>query len=188
MAGIGAKMLRYWIHRYSLSVPAGVFELASVFVLARALGVRPYRGIKIVPAPPCHVQDLSAVHEALDLLRRADPRRFNRIERSVKWIVVGNWKPRGYYDVVSHVCGIRKLSPLEAPPSVAPYAYATVLVHEGTHAMLLTKRFPHGKADGKRIEKLCVLEEARFLMKFPAIRSKLPLILGYARKVSKDRR
>ena len=56
---------------------------------------------------------------------------------------------------------------LSQSTAVAAYGYAALLVHEATHGLLLKHRFP---AKNVRVERLCQLEEMRFLSRFPRFR------------------
>ena len=79
---------------------------------------------------------------------------------------------------MSQLCGLKKLPTVANLRSLAVIAYASLLVHEATHALLEKRRFPLTKANKARIEKLCDKEEARFLVSFPDIDRRLALAFG----------
>ena len=180
------RILIYWLDRlFSLSLPVGLLDLATSFFVSRGLGNRPYRGIVTMAFPPHKVDALSEIVEALELIRRHDPRRFTRVERFIKRIFLANYSFAGRYSPFGHVCGLQKLAVPDHLRSLATYHYAATLVHEATHAMLFAKRFPYTRTTLPRIEKLCVKEEARFLVRFPDIDRKLELTLGYVAGIQK---
>jgi hypothetical protein len=175
------RILIYWLRKcFSLSVPVGFFDLVTIFFVSRGMGSRLYRGIELVAFPPYRLDALTEVVDALELVRRTDQRRFARIERFIKRIVLANWKKHlGFYNTISQVCALKKLPIPEDSRILAIYNYSATLIHEATHAMLDKRRFPPTRANLKRIEKLCVKEEVRFLARFPGIDKKLELIIGY---------
>jgi hypothetical protein len=129
-----------------------------------------------VAFPPQEVDSLAPVVGALELIRKTDRRRFARIERLIKLVFLGNWKSLGFYSPIGRVCG---LSLLASPSnSYAVYGYASVLIHEATHALLEDLRFPYSNGNKARIERICRKEEIRFLTHFPGIHSKLPSVFG----------
>ncbi|MBI2927412.1 MAG: hypothetical protein HYY24_17080 [Verrucomicrobia bacterium] len=123
---------------------------------------------------------LAEIVEALELLRRTDPQRFTRIERFIKRVFLANYRSfLGCYRSFGQVCDLKKLPIPLVPRPLAIYSYAATLVHESTHARLDRLRFPRTRANVKRIEKLCLKEEARFLARFPGIHEALDLALQH---------
>jgi hypothetical protein len=112
---------------------------------------------------------LREVREALELIRQ-DPRRFARVERHISRIHLGPWKPHGFFRPVGKICGI---SGRDLP--FISYRYSSIIIHEATHGLLVRRGFLHTKHNRSRIEHLCLLEEARFLRRFPNVRPKLNL-------------
>ena len=163
------RWLRYWF-RFCLSWKLLYLELLGVltrFVVARSIGTRRYGDIQLLAYPPNGLEVLGEVVEALDLVRRVDPGRFVRIERFVKHIAVANWRGKslGAYWPICKVCHLSKLPVPRNARFMAIYTYAQLLVHEATHGLLYKKGFPTSNAIKKRIEKLCVAEQRRFLKK-----------------------
>jgi len=179
---MGTRALIYYIHKcFSLDVPRGLFGLLTIFVTSRGIGSRPYRNIQLVAYPPHGVEALAEVVDALELLRGADPRRFGRVERHIRHIVLRGMRPLGFYRSLGRVCGLRKQVYRQESRPLILLGYAAVLVHEATHGFLDRRRFPYTRTNRKRIERLCLLEHARFLAKFPGVKGKLPLLFGYGR-------
>jgi hypothetical protein len=128
---------------------------------------------------------LAEIVDALELIRTTDPRRFARIERFTKRIVLANYKNfLGRYRSFGQVCDLKRLPMPESSRHLAIYSYAATLVHESTHARLDSLRFPLTAANRKRIEELCLKEEARFLARFPGISRALDLTLHDLRRLS----
>ena len=178
------RVIIYWVRRclwLPLTFPKGLQDIATSACVSRWLGgSRPYGGIEIMAAPPYKLGDLNEVVAALDLIRRTDPRRFARIQRFIKSIFVANYRTiLGFYRTFGQICELKKLPIPESLRSVAIYHYASTLVHESTHGLLEKKRFPYTRANRRRIEKLCVREQARFLARFPGIAEKMELSRGY---------
>lgn len=174
------RVLIYWLRKcFSLSLPRGLVDIIGVSLMESGAETRPYRGIVLAPVRPYGLDSLAEVVDALELIRRTDPRRFARVERFIKRIVLANWRPLGLYNSVSGVCGLKKLAIPENSDSLAVYNYAATLVHEATHGMLDAKRFPGTRMNRDRIEKICINEEVRFLARFPGIERKLEILLGY---------
>ncbi len=185
------RSLVYWLSKcLSRAVPLGVFDLLTNFVVSRALGSRPYRGIVLIAYPPHPVDALGELVDALELIRRTDGRRFRRVEQHLKYIVLASWRSDrlGVYSSISRTCTVRKLSPAAKSNPWSVYAYAALIIHEATHALLDGMRFPNTRANKKRLERLCLWEEARFLSKFPGVDENLELAFGHAiRKPRTDR-
>jgi len=164
----------YWLHRFFtrrvFQLPKQILQLGYIYLILTRSRSRPFRGIELIACLPYQVDSLSEIIAALDLLQRSDPRRFRRVENYIKWVLLGNFKPLGFYSSVGQVCGLRKMS-RESSDLFALCGYASVLVHEGTHALLDALRFAPTKATKDRIERLCIREQSRFLARFPAVRA-----------------
>lgn len=175
------RKLVYWLLKIvSPAIPMGLLDLATSFCVARWLGSRPYRGMQIMAFPPCKLDAIIELVDALELVRRTDPRRFARIERFIKRIFLANYQTRlGFYRSFGCVCGLKRLPIPESSRALAVYAYAAALVHESTHGLLEKRRFPHTPANRRRLEQLCSDEQARFLARFPGIVKKWATIVGY---------
>jgi hypothetical protein len=60
------------------------------------------------------------------------------------------------------------------------YGYAAVIIHEATHGLFFKLRFAPTRANLKRMERIIVKEEARFLAKFPEVKGRVRQAYGYA--------
>jgi hypothetical protein len=114
---------------------------------------------------------------ALDLVKRLDPRRFQRVRRHIDWIV----------NTVSTDGGARYVSrsrtcefDLEDPVCLGAASHefrtgwcASSLVHEATHGLIASKGIPYTAALRGRIEAVCVAEEHRFLNRLAAVNPEL---------------
>jgi hypothetical protein len=149
----------------SVALAKDVLGLVTRYVVHRSLGSRSYDGIRLLAYPPHGTESLNDVVEGLDLLREIDPRRFQRVKRCVKEIVVANWsvKIAGVYKPINRVCLLTKLPDLKDDRFALAYAYASIIVHEATHGVLEEKRFPYSKVNKDRIEHLCHKEQERFM-------------------------
>lgn len=174
------RLLTYWLLRlFSLDVPFGLLGMATSLVVAKGLGFRPYHGIKLMALPPHKLEALTEVWNALELIRRTDPRRFARVKRFIRRVFVTKQRTWAFYWRFGKICSLRKLAMPESFRSLAVYDYAATLVHESTHGLLYAKGFLHSRVNRGRIERICVKEEARFLAKFPSIDQKLELVIGF---------
>ena len=106
---------------------------------------------------------MARVSEALSLIRRYDPRRFDRILRDGVRIVftrhIGNaqyWRP---VNVIA----------LDLPSVIRWSASqtATSIVHEATHARLALSGIISRRATISRVERRCVEEEITFVRRLP---------------------
>jgi hypothetical protein len=102
---------------------------------------------------------------ALEILKKKDARRFQRVCRYIKGIValpIGH-PEAGYLEYLS-VCAVRFRQP-SSKDKVPNYAawYASILVHEATHGRVHARGIPYDEPYRERIERLCYKEEDRFL-------------------------
>lgn len=97
------------------------------------------------------------LQEALSLIREKDPRRFARMQRDLRHIVV---KPTqgAFYWILSNTCV------LESPEILArsPAILALTVIHEATHARLTNAGIYPSAATVQRIEERCIAEERSF--------------------------
>lgn len=108
---------------------------------------------------------------SLKLVQHYDTIRYRRIRRHIDWIVNSplDSGKSALYEPAIRTCLIdfENPGPEEADePWRTWYSalYASTLVHEATHGLLLARRVPHDTHDFRvRIEKLCFLEENHFL-------------------------
>jgi hypothetical protein len=108
---------------------------------------------------------LGRTTDALQLLQRADPRRFRRVREHLKYIVHREL-PFGYgqYEPGLAACYV-DFTRLDFTKSynMMLWTYAAILVHEATHAALQSRGIPYSSNTRERVERLCNTESARFL-------------------------
>jgi len=168
------RAARFWLLTFSVpNMAKAALALAAAAILHHTGRCRRYRHIDITVFPPYGLASVRDVVGALELIRQADPRRFCRIERHVRSIHLGPWKLHGFYRPLGKICGLRG----STQPFLI-YRYSSTLIHEATHGLLASLRLPHTRENRTRIEKVCVMEEARFLRRFPDIQKKLHLAYG----------
>jgi len=146
---------------------------------------RPYRGIRLIAYPPYQTDALAEVVDALEIIRKHDEVRFRRVTRFISRIVVGNWNVVGFYNSIGRVCGLQRRESDDHSRPFIVFGYAATIIHEATHGLLDQMRFPYFEKTRKRIERLCVMEEARFLVKFPGLRGRMDIVLGYVERPTK---
>jgi hypothetical protein len=102
---------------------------------------------------------------AITLIKQNDRRRFARLKKHVG-LIVHTTRPFGGagYFYRKKVCEIDFSPQPKSEYEVQFYAayYACVLVHESTHGELRSREIPYTPENRIKIEKLCMLEEARF--------------------------
>jgi hypothetical protein len=131
------------------------------------LTVGQYAGIKIVERHASGVF-LTRTVEALELLKRTDPRRFGRVQNHLKYIVRDELAfAAACYDYRRQACRVdfARLH-FDKHPKVAPMFYAGLLVHEATHGVLRKRGIPYNEHNRERIERLCRREDYRFKRHF----------------------
>ena len=187
--GIKKRAILYWSDRFfgrrALHWPLGILQFVYVALFTGSRWSRPYSGITLIACRPLGLDTLSPIADALDLLHRVDLRRLKRVERHIKCILLGNFKQYAFYDSLGRICGLRRRPDPDHSSPLAVYGYAASIIHEATHAFLDRKRFAPTKANLKRIERIYMREEARFLSKFPGLRDRLALVFGYTEKKPK---
>jgi hypothetical protein len=109
---------------------------------------------------------VARTQEALDLIRRHDPRRFRRIQSRLRYIVNKELFSGGEYDRRLHACHIdfERLD-FAANHEWCLLWYASALVHEATHGVIASKGVPYDDNTRARIERLCHTEEKRFVLR-----------------------
>ena len=144
------------------------FADGCILHLLRRNVVAEIHGIKLVSFRKCP-EFVTATTASLELIRLHDPRRFRRVRSHIEWIVDhSHWLGGGageYHDRIK-VCRVD----FEAPPEeryafIFEAVYAALIVHEATHGRIddwlsETSSQPH-----ERVERLCHVEEGRFLQR-----------------------
>ena len=149
------------------ALPHEVIQLCLASAYARLFGRLQFMGIDLI-APDSKIPDLTThpVVEALRLIQSHDPRRFKRVQRFIRRILLlqgWNIKGRGMYFPSGRICTLKTLAGERSHYSPAiVHGYAFVLIHEATHGLLNNLVFPYNQAIKPRIEKICYAESARF--------------------------
>lgn len=105
---------------------------------------------------------LSKLREAFELIRTLDPRRFARMQRDVKRVVVVPYSGPEYIHAV-RACMLSS----EYVRKGSAEALALTLVHEATHARLMRAGIGYEGPLRERVERVCVESEVRFARLLP---------------------
>lgn len=105
---------------------------------------------------------LARIHDALDLIRTHSPRRYERIKREVRRVVIIGAGGSEYWPQVGGIALTRAELTSESPEEVA-----FAIVHEATHARLWKMGIPYARALRERIEHVCVRAEVAFAQTLP---------------------
>ena len=165
--------------RKILFSPLRPFTVLAEAFLARQTVASEYKGVKICHSGLhlwCNDEFTSAVERALRLIDEKDALRFARIKRVIHYVRPMTLSGDTAAEYVRH----SKLCYMDWPmiqspddPSLTVLSSAILLVHEATHGLLHSRGVRHSKARRPLIERLCVDEEARFLMRVDPEMSKI---------------
>jgi hypothetical protein len=107
---------------------------------------------------------LRRLREALQLIKRHDPRRYSRLVHELKHVwVPGRIPSRGSFNSRSEICELDKEFVLAETPELI----ASVIVHEATHARLRRCGIGYEEEIRPRVEAICVRRELAFTAKLP---------------------
>lgn len=155
--------------RSVLLFPLRLWVSWGVGWLARKTVVTQYNGVGICHSALhlwCNEEFTTMVGRALRLVEQTDSLRFARIARFVRYVrptgLLGDTSAQ--YVRSSRLC-VMDWKKIRCPgdPNLTVLSSAIVLVHEATHGLLNCRGVRHTRARRSRIERLCVLEEARFI-------------------------
>lgn len=104
--------------------------------------------------------------DALKLIREVDPRRYRRVVRHIKRIVNRPLISLGTFERESSACNVDYNKQFTKSTPWNSYRFACLLVHEATHGCLIAKGLPYNDKTWEHIERLCSLEEYRFIRRF----------------------
>lgn len=137
--------------------------------LARKTVVTEYKGVSICHSALhlwCNDEFTTMVGRALRLVEQSDSLRFARITRFVRYVrpTALQGETSAQYVRFSRLC-VMDWKKIRYPddPNLTVLSSAIVLVHEATHGLLCSRGVHHTQARRSRIERLCVLEEARYI-------------------------
>ena len=155
--------------RTILFFPLRLWVLWGEAWLARKTVVTEYKGVSICHSALhlwCNDEFTTMVGRALRLVEQTDSLRFARIGRFVRYVrptaLLG--ETAAQYVRFSKLC-LMDWRKIRCPddPNLTVLSSAIVLVHEATHGQLFSRGVRHTRARRSPIERLCVLEEARFI-------------------------
>lgn len=105
--------------------------------------------------------------QAMTWIQELSPRHYERIQANLRWIANSRLADGGgRYEHRWNIC-------LLEAPRIGDFLFdyaetARVIVHEATHAWLMTRGIPYTRKNVLRVERLCLREENRFLKKLDA--------------------
>jgi hypothetical protein len=105
---------------------------------------------------------LARIHEALELIRARTPRRYGRVRRDVRRLVIIAAGGAEYWPQVDGMALTRDELTSQSIEEVA-----FTIVHEATHARFWKMGIPYAHTCRERIERLCVREEVAFAQTLP---------------------
>jgi hypothetical protein len=134
-----------------------------------------FDGIALCELRPYSPTFKKVLLDAFALLKESDPRRFARVKRYLKWVINGPLAFAGCeYRHSTQTCVI-DYAELEDETDLSFWIawYASALIHEATHALLLARGIPYSSEFRVRAERLCVTEENRFARRIAATQHKI---------------
>ncbi len=118
----------------------------------------------VVPGSEAHDTErfFHGITNALGLIQRTDPRRWRRVKKELRWVVLVNGGGEYYHSgLQAYVVGVPTLR------TRSEADLAATIVHEATHGRLHRWGISDRPALRERIERLCVGEEIGFLKHLP---------------------
>lgn len=109
---------------------------------------------------------LKATREAMALIKELDHRRYRRICRQFNYIVNKELVEKGNFQPKLKICNVDYSKFLRMTPPRPVRRYASLLIHESTHGVIVEKGILYNKDTRLRIERLCRQEEYRFALNF----------------------
>ena len=162
------RKLRFWL----VCLPRWMVDMPQTLILCAACkrtALSTYKGITIAVASWSRSSEatfLASTIEALQLVERTDPRRFKRIQQHVRYIVHADLPSSACYNRLGRICLLDyRRYRFQENHDWYLYCYASILVHEATHGAINSYYIPDIKPTHLRLEKLCHLEERRFLQR-----------------------
>jgi len=144
------KIARRWVVRSQRRNQVGEFE-----------------GIRISSAYKDDLKFLEVIESALRLIKKTDPRRFSLVKKYIQVVwSVRLWNGGAEYSHYNQTCGIdfdRLIKNGDQEWWIG--SCASTLIHEATHGRLCSRGIEYTPELRTRIEKLCIVEENRFLFK-----------------------
>jgi hypothetical protein len=131
--------------------------------LCRRCQVGECAGVLLVEFWHCE-EFAGTIVEAMKLVERTDPRRFDRVKQRIKWIVNKRlFRAGAIYGHATRTCFIDFHRVCDWDSQWAVGWCALLLVHEATHGLIHDRGVPYTRRLRSRVERLCVKEEQRFV-------------------------
>ena len=151
---------RYKILRV-LTIP--MYWIVKIIVLSKKNKLIRHRGIFILDFNSDEkMLFVDKTIEAIEFLFKNDPKRFRRVQRFVKVILISR-KGLTRYDHYLHGLWVGfDYVPFKGENICQIQWYAAALVHHATHGVFHSRKIPYTKDNRERIENCCVQEAWRF--------------------------
>jgi hypothetical protein len=138
-------------------LPMALFDL----ILSALSASKSIKGIKIIISPSRNpTNTLPLLRKALELISDTDQIWFTRLRREIRYIIDTPNIGIGAYSRPLRVCRVDLQTFSELAATDAPKFLAGVLIHEITHAHLLSKGF--GFPSSMKIEAACLRQTFKF--------------------------
>lgn len=155
--------------RIAYAIPRAIFRVVWLFLEHRFFGATPRTSIQGFEVRNYATETLSPmlfekIAAALDLIGQYEPRRFARIRRDLKRVVIVDWSgSRAAYLFRSKSCFLQ----LSHVQNTSSAMIAVSLVHEATHCRLEEAGIHYWPDLQTRIEQRCIREEISFANRLP---------------------
>jgi hypothetical protein len=126
-----------------------------------------FGGVQVLDGIAMHQSTFNeVVTDSLEFLAASDPRRFRRVQREIKLVlhIPSRTKVATYVRPLK-LCHLDLELILPLQPKEAIGIVASILVHEATHGACSSKGVCANPRNIRRIERLCYLEQNRFLIR-----------------------
>src|ERR1044071_5568271 len=150
---------------------AHAFVQATIWRLSRRTLIDGVHVRYFMPSSPQGVDPFSKVAAALSLVAIFDPRRFDRIRRDLRGVLVMGASGRGEYHQTSRLC-ILDSAYVESERADPPLLASTI-VHEATHARLGRAGIGYDPSIRARVEHACIRAELAFASRLPPLESEI---------------
>jgi len=150
---------------FKLRINKIVLDLHSAWQRRNQVGE--FEGIIISDPGKDHANFLSVIQAALLLIKKTDPRRLELVKRHIRLVWnVKLWPAGAQYTHHNQTCTIDfKHLVQHGDKEWWIGACACILIHEATHGRIHSRGIGYTPELRKRIERLCVCEENRFVFR-----------------------
>ena len=149
-------------------LPAHAILLGLVSLVGTLVRPLTAGNIRLIASEAGLRDELKYIAEALALIERHDPRRFQRVLRTIKRICVARWKRFVSNAPTVKLCLVQSI-PADAKVSsrTRALAYAFVIIYCATEGYFYRRGIPWTRANASRIKRACAIECTYFLRHFP---------------------